>query len=64
MLQKEHNLMVGICVVALIVYVFGLPAFTLGSMLYAKRKDLLKNPHWLSTLGLFYKKYGKMLNPK
>ena len=56
--------MVGICVVALIVYVFGLPAFTLGSMLYAKRKALLKNPHWLSTLGLFYKKYGKMLNPK
>jgi hypothetical protein len=53
--------MIGISIISLVFYVFGLPAFTLGSMLYAKRRDLLKHPQWLSTLGLFYREYGNTI---
>jgi hypothetical protein len=57
--SDEHRAMVGISIVALIVYVFGLPAVTLATTTYARKKDLLRDPTQLKTVGLFYREYGE-----
>jgi len=49
--------LVGIAIFALIVYVFGIPAVTLGITLYARKKDLLKDKVYLRLFGLFYREY-------
>jgi hypothetical protein len=56
--SEGHRAMVGVSIVAIIVYVFGLPFFTLSSTMYAYRHDLLKDEQWLATIGLFYREYG------
>jgi len=53
----EHNTLMGVAVLALIVYVVGLPAVTLGTTTYARYKDKLRDPVWLDTIGLFYREY-------
>ena len=52
--SAEHRILMAISVVALVLYVIGVPAFTLGSVMYAHHKDLLRDPKWLTTLGFFY----------
>jgi hypothetical protein len=56
----EHNTLVGVAVLALIVYVIGLPAVTLGTTMYARYMDKLRDPVWLDTIGLFYREYGTL----
>lgn len=56
--SQEHHVLVGIAIFALIVYVFGIPAVTLGITLYARKKDLLKDKVYLRLFGLFYREYG------
>jgi hypothetical protein len=56
----EHNTLMGVAVLALIVYVVGLPAVTLGTTTYARYKDKLRDPIWLDTIGLFYREYGAL----
>ena len=56
--SEEHRAMVGISIVALIVYVFGFPAITLATTTYARKKDLLRDLTYLKTVGLFYREYG------
>jgi hypothetical protein len=46
-----------VSIVALIIYVFGLPAVTLVTTVYAHRKDKLRDVRYLQTIGLFYKEY-------
>ena len=55
--------MMGISVLAIIVYVIGLPALTLFSTLYLYRNDEMRNPEWLVSLGLFYRDYGVLIAP-
>jgi len=55
--SDEHRAMVGISIVALIVYVFGLPAVTLATTTYARKKDMLRDLTTLKTVGLFYREY-------
>jgi hypothetical protein len=50
--------MIGISIFALIFYVAGLPAVTLVTTAYARKKDLLRDPATLKTVGLFYREYG------
>ena len=50
--------LVGISILALIFYVAGIPALTLGSTLYARKTDKLKDPEWLLVFGIFYREYG------
>jgi hypothetical protein len=59
----EHSFMMGISVVAILVYVIGLPALTLFSTLYLYRNDEMRNPEWLVSLGLFYRDYGVLTAP-
>jgi hypothetical protein len=40
--SSEHRALVGASIASLIVYVMGVPAVTFGTVLYARRKDLLK----------------------
>ena len=51
--------MVGVSVAALILYTFGLPAFTLGVTCYGHIKDKLRDPTVLKIVGIFYMEYGK-----
>ncbi len=60
--SNEHRAMVGISIVALILYVFGLPAVTLATTTYARKKDLLRDPTQLKTVGLFYREYGESIS--
>ena len=57
--SDEHRTMIGISIVALIFYVAGLPAVTLVTTTYARKKDLLRDPATLKTVGLFYREYGE-----
>jgi hypothetical protein len=59
--SEEHTIMVAVAITALIIYVFGLPAFVLGSVMYARSKDKLRDPNVLLVLGMFYRKYGARL---
>jgi hypothetical protein len=54
--STEHSVMVGVSILALIVYVAGLASFTFGTMAYAYRHDKLKDPEWLLLLGVFYRR--------
>ena len=54
----EHNVMVGISILALIVYVFGIPAFVLCVTLYAHANDKLRDRECLLVFGIFYREYG------
>ncbi len=55
--ETEHTQLMAVSIVALIIYVFGLPAFTLVTTVYAHRKDKLRDVRYLETIGLFYKEY-------
>jgi len=55
--ESEHRQLVAVSIVALIIYVFGLPCVTLGTTLYAHHKDKLRDVRYLETVGLFYKEY-------
>jgi hypothetical protein len=54
----EHNVLLGISVLALVVYVFGIPAIILGVTVYAKFKDKFNDREWLIVTGIFYREYG------
>jgi hypothetical protein len=56
--SSEHKTMIAVSIVALIVYVFGLPAFTFGSTWYFHSKDRLRDPLVLQLIGIFYREYG------
>jgi hypothetical protein len=56
--SAEHRALVGISIVAIIVYVIGVPAVTLGTVMYARHKDLLKNDKLMLALGYWYTWYG------
>ena len=56
-----HNVMTGIAILALIVYVFGLPFFTFASTYYLHYYDMLKDPKPLLVLGIYYREYGAAL---
>ena len=58
--EPEHNALVGIAILALVVYVFGVPAVTLGVVAYARSKDLLRHPDWLRSVGFFFTWYSKL----
>jgi hypothetical protein len=53
----EHSVMLGVSILALIVFVFGLPAFTFGATWYFHSKDKLRDLAVLETIGIFYKEY-------
>ena len=55
--SREHNVMVGISILALIVYVFGFPFVTFAVTYYGRSRDLLRSPNFLATVGLFYREY-------
>ncbi len=55
--------MVGVSVAALIIYVFGVPAFTLGITFYGHSKDRLRDPTVLKLVGIFYMEYGSVHQP-
>ena len=57
--EPEHNALVGVSILALVVYVFGVPAVTLGVVAYARSKDLLRHPDWLRSVGFFFTWYSK-----
>ena len=59
---QEHQILVGIAILALIIYVIGVPALTLGVVVYARRNDLLRHPDWLHAVGFFYTWYSKSLH--
>jgi hypothetical protein len=56
--SSEHRALVGASIASLIVYVMGVPAVTFGTVLYARRKDLLKNDKMMLALGFWYTWYG------
>ena len=53
-----HRNLVAVSIVSLIVYVSGVPAITFGTVMYARRKDLLKNDKLMLALGYWYTWYG------
>ena len=57
----EHKVLLGISIVALVVYVCGIPAIILGLTIYAKSKDMLRDREWLTVAGIFYREYGTCL---
>ena len=56
--SSEHRALVGASIASLIVYVIGVPVVTFGTVLYARRKDLLKNDKLMLALGYWYTWYG------
>ena len=52
--SPEHRTLVAISILALIFYVFGIPALTLSVIAYANKKDLLRDPDWLLSVGIVY----------
>jgi hypothetical protein len=56
--SSEHRALVGASIASLIVYVMGVPAVTFGTVLYARRKDLLKNEKVMLGLGYWYTWYS------
>ncbi len=56
--SAEHNAMVAYSIVALLFYVFGVPAFTLGAIVFFRQRDMLKNAIVLGTIGSWYSWYG------
>ena len=56
-----HNVMIGISILALIVFVFGLPFFAFASTYYLHYYDMLKDPKPLLVLGIYYREYGAAL---
>ncbi len=54
----EHLAMVALSVLAILVYVIGIPAYVFCTMWYAHRKDKLKDPKWRLVLGFLYERYG------
>jgi len=55
--SEKHKSLVIVAIIALIVYVFGVPIFTLGSVVWARRKDMLRDPDVLVAFGFFYTWY-------
>ena len=56
--SPTHQWMVAVSSLALIVYVLGIPAYTLATMLYARRHDKFKDAEFLKVLGFLYTRYG------
>ena len=56
--SSEHRALVGASIASLIVYVMGVPAVTFGTVLYARRHDLLKNEQVMLGLGYWYTWYS------
>jgi hypothetical protein len=59
--SEEHHVMVGIAILAIIVYVVGVPTTIVGSLVYANQHDFLRDPTWLSCMGDNYLWYGMHL---
>ena len=57
--SEKHKSLVIVAIIALIVYVFGVPIFTLGTVVWARRKDRLRDPDVLVAFGFFYTWYSK-----
>jgi hypothetical protein len=54
----EHTAMVAVSICSIVLYVIGIPAYVLCTMLYAHRHDKFKDPDWLRVLGFLYVRYG------
>ena len=61
--EYEHNVLVGISILSLIVYVFGIPAIILGVTVYAKLNNKFTDRDWLIVAGIFYREYGTHPQP-
>jgi hypothetical protein len=57
--SEQHRSLVIVAIIALVVYVFGVPSFTLGTVVWARRKDRLRDPDVLVAFGFFYTWYSK-----
>ncbi len=56
--SAQHRAMVAFSIIAILVYVIGIPAYVFCSLRYAKRTDQLKDAEWLQVLGFLYYRYG------
>lgn len=56
--EGEHQAMVAASILAILVYIIGVPAYVLVLILFAKRHDKLKDPEWLKCFGFLYVRYG------
>jgi hypothetical protein len=56
--SEEHSAMIVVSVVAIVVYVIGIPLYVSTTMIYAHRRDKLKDPVWLDVFGYMYQQYG------
>ncbi len=61
--EYEHNVLVGISILSLIVYVLGIPAIILGVTVYAKLNNKFVDRAWLIVAGIFYREYGTRPQP-
>jgi hypothetical protein len=56
--SAQHRAMVACSIIAILVYVIGIPAYVFCSLRFAKRTDQLKDAEWLQVLGFLYYRYG------
>ena len=55
--NNEHYALVAVGVVAIVLYVIGIPLSIFTVLLHGVRHDCLSDPRWLNVLGYYYKKY-------
>ena len=58
--EGDHIIMIFISILAIIMYVVGIPAYVLFALLYAHKNDKFKDPEWLQVLGFLYTRYGNV----
>ncbi len=56
---ETHRAMIAASVIAIIVYIIGIPSYVLSTMLYARVHDKLSDSEWLHVFGFMYTRYGK-----
>ena len=54
----EHRALVGVSILAVGIYVIGIPAYVFCLMRYAHRNDKLRDPEYLQVVGFIYVRYG------
>ena len=58
--SREHQVMVVVSIICIGVYVIGIPAFALGTMLYARRNDYFRHRQFLTGV-VQHISYGNIL---
>jgi hypothetical protein len=56
--EGDHIIMIFVSILAIILYVIGIPAYVFFILLYAHRHDKFKDAEWLQILGFLYTRYG------